>query len=114
MPALFKYKDYSGILEVDTEANILFGTVIDINDVITFQGKTIEEARQAFEDSVEDYLEFCAELGRSPEKPFSGKLHLRLNPDIHRKIFSAAKLEGVSLNSWIEKTLEREVTKTLC
>lgn len=77
MTTLLKYKDYSGSLDVDTEANILFGTVLDINDVITFQGETIEEARQAFQDSVEDYLEFCAELGRAPEKPFSGKIHAK-------------------------------------
>jgi len=96
---LLKYKNYSGFLDVDTEANILFGTVIDLNDVITFQGKTIEEARQAFQDSVDDYLEFCVELGRAPEKPFSGKIHLRTNPDIHRKVFLAATREGMSINT---------------
>lgn len=71
MTTLLKYKDYSGVLEEDLEANILFGRVIDINDVITFQGETVEEARQAFQDSVEDYLEFCNELGRDPEKPLN-------------------------------------------
>ena len=71
MATLLKYKDYSGVLEADLEANILFGRVIDINDVITFQGETVEQARQAFQDSVEDYLEFCAELGRDPEKPLT-------------------------------------------
>lgn len=71
MATLLKYKDYSGVLEADLEANILFGRVIDINDVITFQRETVEEARQAFQDSVEDYLEFCAELGRDPEKPLT-------------------------------------------
>ena len=71
MATLLKYKDYSGVLKADLEANILFGRVIDINDVITFQGETVEEARQAFQDSVEDYLEFCAELGRDPEKPLT-------------------------------------------
>jgi len=110
---LLKYKNYSGFLDVDTEANILFGTVIDLNDVITFQGKTIEEARQAFQDSVDDYLEFCAELGRAPEKPFSGKIHLHTNPDIHRKVFLAATREGMSINTWIERTLEKEFERLL-
>ena len=71
MATLLKYKDYSGVLEADLEANILFGRVIDINDVISFQGETVEQACQAFQDSVEDYLEFCAELGRDPEKPLT-------------------------------------------
>ncbi|MEY2976553.1 MAG: type II toxin-antitoxin system HicB family antitoxin [Prochlorotrichaceae cyanobacterium] len=113
MSALLKYKDYSGLLEVDTDENILFGTVIDIDDVITFQGETIEEARQAFQDSVEEYLTFCAELGRNPEKPFSGKLQLRTNPELHRKLFLIAKREGVSINTWIENTLDREVRKAI-
>ncbi len=113
MPALLKYKDYSGVLEADLEANILFGRVIDINDVITFQGETVEQARQAFQDSVEDYLEFCAELGRDPEKPFSGKLHLRTHPDIHRKVFLAAKREGVSVNAWMEKLLAERLDKVM-
>ncbi|MFZ9739179.1 MAG: type II toxin-antitoxin system HicB family antitoxin [Prochlorothrix sp.] len=113
MSALLKYKDYSGLLEVDTDENILFGTVIDIDDVITFQAETIEEARQAFQDSVEEYLTFCAELGRNPEKPFSGKLQLRTNPELHRKLFLIAKREGVSINTWIENTLDREVRKAI-
>jgi predicted HicB family RNase H-like nuclease len=109
----FKYKGYSGILEVDVDADILFGTVVDVNDVITFQGETIEEARQAFQDSVDDYLEWCEELGRDPEKPFSGKIHLRMNPEIHRKLFLVAKRDKTSINAWIEEVLERQVNQSL-
>ena len=98
-------------MEVDTEAKILFGTVIDMTDVITFQGETIESTHQAFKDSIEDYLEFCAELGRDPEKPFSGKLHLRTQPEIHRQIFRVAKRQGVSINTWIEQVLEQALAK---
>ena len=71
---MFVYKGYAGQVDVDVEADILFGRVLDINDVVTFQGKTVAEARQEFQNSVDDYLEFCAELGREPDRPFSGKL----------------------------------------
>lgn len=110
---MLKYKGYTGHIEVDTEAGILFGRVLDLKDVITFQGKTVNEACQAFQDSIEDYLEFCAELGESPEKPFSGKFHFRTTPEIHRQITMAATKEGKSINSWIEEVVKKEAEKTI-
>ncbi|NER37239.1 MAG: type II toxin-antitoxin system HicB family antitoxin [Oscillatoria sp. SIO1A7] len=71
---MFVYKDYTGQVEVDVEAEMLFGRVLNINDVVTFQGKTVAEARQEFQNSVDDYLEFCEELGREPDRPFFCKL----------------------------------------
>jgi predicted HicB family RNase H-like nuclease len=66
---MMTYKGYTGSVEVDTEAEILFGRVVGLRDVVTFQGKTVAEARKAFQDSVDDYLAFCAERGETPEKP---------------------------------------------
>ncbi len=63
------YKGYNGSVEVDTEAEILFGRVVGLHDVITFQSESVAEARKAFQDSVDDYLAFCAERGEAPEKP---------------------------------------------
>lgn len=63
---------YLARVEFDDKANIFHGEVINIRDVITFQGKTVDELRKAFEDSVEDYLAFCAERGEEPDKPLSG------------------------------------------
>ena len=77
--------------------------------MITFQGECVAELRQALSDSVEDYLEFCAERGEEPEKPFSGNFPLRINPELHRKIYIQARSEGVSLNRWISDTLEKQV-----
>ena len=58
-----KYKGYTAHIEIDEAADILFGQVLDIKDVITFKGKTIDELRQEFHNSVDDYLEWCDELG---------------------------------------------------
>ena len=98
---MMNYKGYTANIEVDTEAGILFGQVLDINDVITFKGKTVEEAREAFQNSIDDYLEFCKELGQEPDKPFSGKLPFRTTPENHRQIFLAAK-KG---KGWMENTI---------
>jgi predicted HicB family RNase H-like nuclease len=68
---MLTYKDYSGYCEIDFEAEILFGRVSGIRDVVTFQGDNVAEAKQAFYDSVDDYLEFCQELGKEPNQPIA-------------------------------------------
>ncbi len=112
---IFSYKGYTGEVLIDGDADILAGEVLDIRDVITFEGETVAEVKQAFRDSVDDYLDFCHELGRKANKPFSGKLAFRTTPERHRKIFMVAKNQGKSLNAWIDETLmvaaEKEVSK---
>ncbi|SKB15342.1 HicB protein [Planktothrix sp. PCC 11201] len=110
---MLNYKGYTAQIEVDVDAGILFGQVLDINDVITFKGKTVEEIRQEFKNSIDDYLEFCQELGQEPDKPFSGKLPFRTTPENHRKIFLAAKKAGKSINAWMDETLIREANQTI-
>ncbi len=104
-----EYKGYIGTVEYDDEAGIFHGEVINLRDVITFQGECVGELRNALRDSVEDYLEFCAERGEEPEKPFSGNLPLRIDPELHRKIYIEARRQGKSLNRWINEALEREL-----
>jgi len=103
---MMEYKGYLGVVEFDDEADIFHGEVVNTRDVITFQGKSVKDLRKAFVESVNDYLEFCAQRGEAPDKPFSGKFMLRLKPELHRKAYLAAKREGKSLNSWVAERLE--------
>lgn len=103
------YKGYHGQVSYDEEAKLFHGEVVGLKDVITFQGTSVEELEQAFKDSVDDYLEFCKELGRTLEKPFSGKLILRLPPEIHERAAYQAKSNGVSLNTWIKQGIEHQL-----
>ena len=89
------------------EAELFHGEIVNLRDVITFQGESARELRQALQDSVDEYLEFCRERGEDPEKPFSGKIFLRLSPALHRKIFIQAKREKESVNRLITNTLEK-------
>ena len=100
------YKGYIGKVEFDDEAEIFHGEVINTRDIITFQGKTPKEIKREFINSIEDYLEFCDERGEQPEKPFSGKLNLRLTPDLHRQAYIASICEGKSLNAWLCDTIK--------
>ena len=68
-PAMMAYKGYRAHIAFDEQANLFHGEVINIRDVVTFQGKSVDELRQAFADSVEDYLSFCAERGEAPDQP---------------------------------------------
>jgi predicted HicB family RNase H-like nuclease len=102
---MMRYKGYAGRIEVDEEAGLLHGEVAGLRDVVTFQGRTVEEARQAFRDSVDAYLAYCASLGRAPEKPYSGKILLRVGPALHRELAAAADAREVSLNALVERVL---------
>ncbi len=110
---MLTYKGYSGNLEVDTEAGIIFGRVLDIRDVVTFKGETPAEAIQAFHDSVDDYLEFCQQLGQIPNKPFSGKLPFRTSPERHRRLYLAATKVGKSINAWMDDVLLKAADEVL-
>lgn len=106
---MMKYKGYVGHVEYDDEAKIFHGEVLGIKDVVTFQGTTVDEIEKAFQDSVDDYLAFCAERGEDPDKPFSGKFNLRIPPELHAKLSIAAQIQGESLNNYIMKILQRLV-----
>src|SRR5690606_19235847 len=88
--AMMEYQGYLGKVEFDDEANLFHGQVVNIRDVVTFQGESVAELRQAFRDSVDDYLAFCKERGEAPDKPFSGQFVARIPPDLHRQASTAA------------------------
>src|SRR5690554_1310 len=110
---MMEYKEYVGIVEYDDEAEILHGEVLNIKDVITFQAHSVVDLRVAFQESVDDYLEFCAERGELPDKPFSGKFMLRITPEQHRLISIAVKKSGKSLNAWVAERIHRDAQQEL-
>lgn len=107
---MMEYKGYIAKVDFDDEAGVFHGEVINLRDVITFQGRSVEELRQAFKDSVDDYLDFCAERNEEPEKPFSGKFMVRIDPKLHRRIYLQAKMANKSLNSWISEKIESSLS----
>lgn len=106
---MMEYKGYTGKVEFDNDAGIFHGQVIDMSDVITFQGTSVDELRREFETSVDDYLEFCAERGESPERPFSGRFVVRTEPALHKQIALAATRANQSINAWIIAVLQHAV-----
>ncbi len=105
-----EYKGYTAKVEFDNEAGVFHGRVLNLRDIITFQGTTVEELRREMAESVEDYLVWCEERGEKPEKPCSGKFVVRIEPELHRDITVAAELSGQSLNSWVVNSLQEATT----
>lgn len=106
---MLKYKGYTGVVQFDDEAMIFHGEVLGLRDVITFRGTTPKEIKKEFETSIDGYLDWCEELGQEPEKPFSGNIHIRLQPILHAQLVAKAKSNCVSLNHYINQTLQRAV-----
>jgi predicted HicB family RNase H-like nuclease len=106
------YKGYQAKVEMDEEAGLFHGEVLNTRDVITFQGRSVRELKKAFADSVDDYIEFCTARGEDPEKPFSGKFLVRVSPEMHREIMAEARQQGKSLNTYVSEKLQRRASLT--
>lgn len=102
-----KYKGYEALVQFDEDANIFHGEVINTRDVITFQGASVKELKRTFAEAVDDYLAFCKEQGEDPDKPFSGNFIVRIQPELHRRLYTQAKKAGKSLNALIEERLSQ-------
>ncbi len=105
MNNIMSYKGYTASMVFDSEDKIIVGRVLDIDDVIAFHGESVSEFEINFHAVVNDYLTACAQLGDKPEKPASGKLMLRIAPEVHAAALKAAARSGISLNKWAEKAL---------
>lgn len=103
------HKGYTARVELDDRDNIFVGRILGVRSIISFHGETVSKLRSEFKQAVEDYLAECAEAGLKPEKPASGKLLLRVPPEVHGKALVAAQAAGKSLNQWATEALRRAV-----
>jgi len=104
------YKGYYGSIEFSLEDNCLFGSLIGLeNGAMTYEGNTLGELKDRFEETVDMYMEHCRECGIEPRKPFTGLFSIRLNPSLHQKIAIKAREKGISVNRFISHALEHEL-----
>lgn len=107
MNNVMTYKGYSARVDYDAEDEIFFGRIAGITDGVSFHGESVAELKAAFHEAVDDYLETCRKIGKQPEKPYSGKMMFRVDPETHRRAAIAAELSGKSLNQWAEDVLAK-------
>ena len=101
-----KYKGYVARIEYDEEDRIFVGHLAGIKDIVGFHGITVNELEGAFHESVDNYIAISEETGRPVQKPYSGKLMLRVSPDVHAAVATAAEVHGKSINQWVSDVLD--------
>jgi predicted HicB family RNase H-like nuclease len=99
------YQGYAARIEYSDEDGCFVGHVAGIRDVVGFHGESVAELRAAFEEAVDDYLETCAKVGKPPQRPYSGKLMLRIPPEVHAHAAMMAEARGKSLNQWAAEVM---------
>jgi predicted HicB family RNase H-like nuclease len=100
---------YTARIEFDERDNLFVGRILGLRSIVSFHGETVARLRREFAVAVKDYLQDCAERGVEPEKPASGKLLLRVPPEVHSRAIVAAQAKGKSLNQWATEALQRAV-----
>ena len=99
------YKGFTARIEYDDRDRIFVGRLLGIRDIVSFHGESVSEIETALHEAVDDYLAACKELGQSPNKPASGKLMLRVPPEVHQAALIAAQAQGKSMNQWASEVL---------
>lgn len=111
MKDFIMYKDYIGSVHFNADDEVFFGKIEGIDDLVSFEGKTVNELKKAFEEAVLDYIGICKGAGKNIEKSYKGSFNVRISPEVHKKAKRLAIMKGISLNQLIQKAVEEEVNR---
>lgn len=103
--SILEYKGYHTKIIFDAETFTLRGKIEGINDLVNFESSNVEDIEKEFRDAVDDYLDFCEQVGKEPEKEYKGTFNIRISPELHKKISLKASKLGISLNATVEKAI---------
>ena len=106
MKDVIKYQEYLGTVHYSAEDEVFYGKIEGVDDLISFEGKTVDELKQAFIEAVDDYRELCTSTGRKAEKSYKGTFNVRISPELHREAARKSMELGISLNQLIEKAIQ--------
>jgi len=112
MSKTFTYKGYKGSIDCSIDDACLYGKVLFIEDVISYEGSTITELKKAFEESLDDYLATCKEVGKDPDKSFAGSFNIRIGPQTHKDAALVALEENQTLNEFIKEAVEEKIFRS--
>lgn len=106
---IFEYKGYHTKVEFDSEDLVLRGKIEGIDDLIDFECQNAQDVEKEFRAAVDDYLAFCVEVGKAPEKEYKGTFNVRISPELHKKLANLAARNGDTLNATVEKAIKNYV-----
>lgn len=110
MKNALEYKGYSGTVEFSAADEVFYGKLNGIRDVVTFEADSVSKLKKAFKEAVDDYIETCQKTGKNPDKEFKGSFNVRIKPKIHRLAVMKSASLNISLNQFVERVLEKEVS----
>ena len=105
MSDLLYYKNYNGTVEYSNEDKCLFGKVIGLKSLLSYEGNSVQELEQDFQNVIDDYLEDCRQRKVKPEQPYQGTFYVSITPELHRTLAIYAIQQGKSLNTLVEEAL---------
>jgi len=109
MANVIEYKGYIGSINYSAEDKCFYGKLEMIDDLVTFEATTAQELEDNFQNVVNDYLETCKALGREPQKVYKGVFNVRIEPELHKRVYQEALKSGVSLNAFVRNALSSQV-----
>ncbi len=109
MRDILQYKDFIGSVHFSAEDGVFFGKIEGINDLVTFEGTTVDEIKNAFQEAVDDYIDICKETGKPLQKSYKGSFSIRIAPELHKKAVQKSSMLGISLNRLVQRAIEKEV-----
>ncbi|MCL1833193.1 MAG: type II toxin-antitoxin system HicB family antitoxin [Leptospirales bacterium] len=109
MSGMLEYKGYSGTVEYSASDGVLYGRVIGIDGLISYEGESVQSLSDDFMGAVDDYIELCAEKGAEPQKAYKGKFNVRVKPELHRSLAHYAAEHGKTLNSTVEEAIRNYI-----
>jgi predicted HicB family RNase H-like nuclease len=112
MSEVMQYKGYIATLHFSAEDEVFHGKIIGINDLIIFEGSSVKELKKAFKESIEDYLETCRALKKSPDKTYKGSFNVRISSDLHREAAIFAAIKNMTLNDFVKNAIRFALSKS--
>ena len=109
MKSILKYKGFIGSVNFSAEDRAFYGKIEGINDLVTFEGTTVDELEEAFKYMVEEHIQDCEQEGKPAEKSYKGSFNVRISPDMHRQAAQIASIQGITLNQLIQRAIQHEL-----
>ncbi|MBQ6319781.1 MAG: type II toxin-antitoxin system HicB family antitoxin [Lachnospiraceae bacterium] len=107
--SLMEYNGYHARIEYDQEDEIFVGHVLGINDSLNFHGESVKALTSSMRDCIDNYLEYCSQIGKEPEREFKGSFNVRIKPEQHKKVALHAASEGITINQFVSRAIDDEL-----
>ena len=106
MNDILQYKNYYGSVHFSADDEVFHGKILGINDLVNFEGSSVKELKAAFEEAVEDYIETCNLVGKSPDKTYKGTFNVRVSANLHREASLFAAINNITLNEFVKMAMD--------